>query len=329
MCSAIASRSVTCIDSRNCCYCVKMLDESEERTTPQGVPYKELPYFVNEDGNYIFCRYWEPKTKPRALVMIVHGAAEHSGRYTKVVEMLVNQSLFVFAHDHVGHGQSEGKRMAVSDFSVYVRDCLQHIDIVKTHHSCLKLFLFAHSMGGLIAIYIIDERPEDIAGVIFMAPLLLMNPEAATPVKVFIARVFYRLLPNVALGHLDPYLLTKEENEVLDYINDPLNYHGPVRVRFAAAVLNAVINVEKVLPTILTPMLILHSEEDKVCDIMGSYLIFNIAASMDKEFKVFMNCYHQLHKESPIIVREMFTLIENWFNDRLPEQTENVMQKLY
>uniref|UniRef100_UPI00398E6E5F monoglyceride lipase-like isoform X2 n=1 Tax=Pristiophorus japonicus TaxID=55135 RepID=UPI00398E6E5F len=292
MCSAIASRSVTCIDSRNCCYCVKMLDESEERTTPQGVPYKELPYFVNEDGNYIFCRYWEPKTKPRALVMIVHGAAEHSGRYTKVVEMLVNQSLFVFAHDHVGHGQSEGKRMAVSDFSVYVRDCLQHIDIVKTHHSCLKLFLFAHSM-------------------------------------VFIARVFYRLLPNVALGHLDPYLLTKEENEVLDYINDPLNYHGPVRVRFAAAVLNAVINVEKVLPTILTPMLILHSEEDKVCDIMGSYLIFNIAASMDKEFKVFMNCYHQLHKESPIIVREMFTLIENWFNDRLPEQTENVMQKLY
>ncbi|XP_043563529.1 monoglyceride lipase isoform X3 [Chiloscyllium plagiosum] len=264
-----------------------MLEESGDRVTPQGLLYKDLSHFVNADGNYIFCRYWEPPGPPRALVMIIHGAGEHSGRYAEVVSMLTKQSLFVFSHDHIGHGQSEGKRMIGSDFRIYVRDCLQHLDLMKDRHPGLQIFLFAHSMGGLVAIYILHERPEDIAGVVFVSPLVILNPEAATPMKV------------------------------QDYIDDPLNYHGPVRVRFAAMLLNAVTSVEKVLPTITSRMLLLHGDADKLCDVSGSYHFYKTAASSDKTLKVFEGSFHQLHKELTEVTEEMFELIEKWLSDRL------------
>ncbi|XP_067908256.1 monoglyceride lipase-like isoform X1 [Heterodontus francisci] len=294
-----------------------MLQETGDRVTPQGLPYKNLSHFVNADGNYIFCRYWEPSKPPRALVMIIHGAGEHSGRYTEVVTLLLKQSLFVFSHDHVGHGQSEGKRMAVSDFRIYVRDCLQHLDLMKNSHPGLQIFLLAHSMGGLMAIYVVHERPDDIAGVIFISPLVLMNPESATPLKVFCAKMLYHILPNIALGYMDPNWLSREETQVKDYINDPLNYHGPVRVRFAVVLLNALANLEKVLSTITTRILLFHGDVDKLCNISGSYLFYEIAASSDKTLKVFENSFHQLHKELPVVTEEMFELIEKWLNERL------------
>ncbi|XP_072329149.1 monoglyceride lipase-like isoform X1 [Scyliorhinus torazame] len=299
-----------------------MWQEPGERLTPQGLPYRDLPHFVNADGDYIFCRYWEPPEPPRALVMIIHGAGEHSGRYAEVVTMLLRQSLFVFSHDHVGHGQSEGKRLVVSDFKMYVRDCLQHIDLMKSRHPGLQVFLFAHSMGGLMAIYVVHERPDDFAGVIFVAPLVLMNPESATPLKVFCAKVLDHILPNISLGYMDPHFISREEKEVKDYIADPLNYHGPVRVRFATVLLKAVTGLEKVLPTVTTRMLLLHGDADKLCDISGSYLFYDLAASTDKTLKVFQGSFHQLHKELTVVTEEMFKLIEKWLNERLsPAET--------
>ncbi|XP_078399244.1 monoglyceride lipase-like isoform X1 [Cetorhinus maximus] len=294
-----------------------MLQGRGERVTPQGEPYRNLSHLVNADGDYIFCRYWEPSEPPRALVMIIHGAGEHSGRYMEVVTMLMKQSLFVFSHDHVGHGQSEGKRMVVSDFKIYVRDCLQHIDLMKNRHPGLQVFLFAHSMGGLMAIYVVHERPDDIAGVIFVAPLVLMNPESAMPMKVFCARILDHILPNLSLGYMDPHCLTREEKEVKDYIDDPLNYHGPVRVRFANVLLKAVSSLDKVLPTITTRMLLLHGDADKLCDISGSHLFHDMAASSDKTLKVFKGSFHQLHKEVSAVTEEMFGLIEKWLSERL------------
>lgn len=46
----------------------------------------------------------------------------------------------------VGHGQSEGERMVVSDFHVFVRDVLQHVDLLQKDHPGLPVFLLGHSM---------------------------------------------------------------------------------------------------------------------------------------------------------------------------------------
>lgn len=56
--------------------------------------------------------------------------------------------LSVLFSSPVGHGQSEGERMNIKDFQIYIRDSLQHIDLMKSHHPGLPVFIVGHSMVG-------------------------------------------------------------------------------------------------------------------------------------------------------------------------------------
>ncbi|XP_069793496.1 monoglyceride lipase-like isoform X2 [Narcine bancroftii] len=299
-----------------CCCCAKR--PVKNRVSPQGLSYKDLPHIVNQDGNYLSCRYWEPATPSRAMMMIIHGAGEHSGCYTKLTSVLTDLSLFVFAHDHIGQGLSEGQRLKVSSFSTYVRDCLQHIDMMRERHPTLPLFLMSHSLGGSIALNILVSKPDTIAGLIFLAPLVQINPESATPCKMCLARVMYLLLPNLSIGSLDPQWLSSSQEEVKKIKEDPLNCRGPYRMRFIVQVLRAVNKLQKLLPKISTPMLIIHGEMDKVCDINGSLLLYKTVASQDKTFKIIKGAFHHLHQEAPHINAELQNLIQDWLKDRLP-----------
>ncbi|XP_055503942.1 monoglyceride lipase-like [Leucoraja erinacea] len=222
----------------------------------------------------------------------------------------------------VGHGQSEGHRLNVSHFQVYVRDCLQHIDMMKVRHPGLKIFLLAHSMGGLIAIYLMLDRPQDIAGTIHIAPLVTLNPDSAKPWKVFCTKLLCHLAPNMPVGTMDPQWMSRDENVITSFKADALSYHGAMKVGFAAVLLNAMTGLENRLPTITTPMLIMHGDADKLCNVKGSQLMYELAASTDKTLKIFEECFHQLHLELPEVVKEVYELIQSWLNERLPSTNE-------
>uniref|UniRef100_A0A8C7X0J8 Monoglyceride lipase n=1 Tax=Oryzias sinensis TaxID=183150 RepID=A0A8C7X0J8_9TELE len=231
------------------------------RRSPQGVPYSELPHIVNADGLHLFCRYWEPAAPPRALVFVVHGAGEHSGPYDEIARRLKELSLLVFAHDHVGHGQSEGERMNIKDFQIYVRDSLQHIDLMKSRHPDLPVFIVGHSMGGAISILTACERPSEISGVVLIGPMVQMNPESATPFKVG---------PSC------------------------LQACCGLRVSFGIQLMGAAERIEREIPSISWPFLILHGDDDKLCDIRGSKMMHEKAASSDKKLKVgYFDCLFQ------------------------------------
>lgn len=61
----------------------------------------------------------------------------------------------------VGHGQSEGDRMVVSDFHVFIRDSLQHIDLMKKEHPELPILILGHSMVSTIP-YPSRQHPGDV-----------------------------------------------------------------------------------------------------------------------------------------------------------------------
>lgn len=52
-----------------------MPEPGTPRRSPQGTPYDDLPHIVNADGQYLFCRYWEPDGQPRSVcyVALQHG----------------------------------------------------------------------------------------------------------------------------------------------------------------------------------------------------------------------------------------------------------------
>uniref|UniRef100_A0A8B9XCS3 Serine aminopeptidase S33 domain-containing protein n=1 Tax=Bos mutus grunniens TaxID=30521 RepID=A0A8B9XCS3_BOSMU len=264
----------------------RMPEERPPRLTPQNVPYQDLPHLVNADGQHLFCRYWRPLSAPRALVFVSHGAGEHCGRYDELAQMLVGLGLLVFAHDHVGHGQSEGERMVVSDFHVFIRDVLQHVDAVQKDHPGLPIFLLGHSMGGAICILTAAERPGHFSGMVLISPLVVANPDSATLLKVDI------------------------------YNTDPLVCRAGLKVCFGNQLLNAVSRVERALPKLTLPFLLLQGSADRLCNSRGAYLLMESARSQDKTLKIYEGAYHILHKELPEVTSSVFREINTWVSQR-------------
>uniref|UniRef100_A0A3Q0SKG6 Monoglyceride lipase n=1 Tax=Amphilophus citrinellus TaxID=61819 RepID=A0A3Q0SKG6_AMPCI len=288
------------------------------RRSPQGVPYTDLPHIVNADGLHLFCRYWEPAGPPRALVFIAHGAAEHCGPYDEIAQRLKELSLLVFAHDHVGHGQSEGDRVNVKDFQVYIRDSLQHIDLMKSRHPDLPVFIVGHSMGGAIAILTACERPGDFAGVVLIAPLVQMNPESATPFKVFMAKLLNHMVPSLSMGSIDSKWISRDKRQVEAYDTDELNYHSGLRISFGMQLMAAVDRIEREIPSISWPFLLLHGDTDKLCDIRGSRMMYENSSSTDKKIKIYEGGYHALHHDLPDVAESVLKEVTTWITEHLP-----------
>ena len=84
----------------------------------------------------------------RAVVFLIHGLAEHSGRYKPLVKLLMSAGIAVITHDHQGHGRSEGRRIWVDDFEHYVDDIHEHLtsQMSEKRLKDLPLFLIGHSM---------------------------------------------------------------------------------------------------------------------------------------------------------------------------------------
>ncbi|KAK6307835.1 hypothetical protein J4Q44_G00211060 [Coregonus suidteri] len=266
-----------------------MPEPEDPRRTPQGVSYADLKHFVNADGQHLFCRYWEPEAPPRALVFVAHGAGEHCGPYDEIGQTLKEHSLLVFAHDHVGHGQSEGDRMNIKDFQ-----------------------------GGAISILTACERPNDFAGVALIAPMVRVNPESATPFKVFLAKVANHIVPSLSLGFIKSKWISRDQKQVEAYDTDELNYHGGMRVSFATQLIGASERIEREIPAITWPFLLLHGDVDKLCDIGGSQMMFEKAPSTDKKIKVYDGAYHALHHELPETAASVLNEVTSWISERLP-----------
>ncbi|XP_004875336.2 monoglyceride lipase isoform X4 [Heterocephalus glaber] len=275
----------------------RMPEEGSPRQRLQNNPVPDFPHLLNADGQYLFCQYWKPSRPPKALVFVSHGAGEHCGRYDDLARMLMELDLLAFAHDHVGHGRSDGERLVVSDFQIFVRDVLHHVDTMQKDYPGLPVFLLGHSMGGAIAILAAAERPGHFAGMALIAPLVLPSPESATTFKVLAAKVLNLVLPNLSLGAVDFNILSRNREELL----------------------NAVSRVERGMPKLTLPFLLLQGSDDHLCDNKGAYLLMDGAKSQDKTLKVYEGAYHMLHKELPEVTNSVFHEINMWFSQRTAE----------
>ena len=99
----------------------------------------------------LYYQCWHPDGEPKAILLVIHGLAEHSGRYDNLVNYFLPKGYAVYGFDHRGHGRSEGLRGYVERFSDYINDLETFFDIVQHEHADTKIFLVGHSMGGIIA----------------------------------------------------------------------------------------------------------------------------------------------------------------------------------
>ncbi|XP_045178920.2 monoglyceride lipase-like [Mercenaria mercenaria] len=275
----------------------------------------------NEKGQQLYARYWNEDSNPtdtyKGLIFIVHGYCEHCLAYTELAKSLIGQGFYVFSHDHVGHGQSEGDRAHVLSFDDYVNDMFYHIDQVKNKFPDKPVFLLGHSMGGTIAVLAAMARPKFFSGVVLIGPLVTPDRKAATPFKIFMGKIAAKVLPQMHIAKLNAKVVSRDEEYVKTYESDPLVYHNGIKCRWGVAMLDALKKIEDGMSGIEWPFFVLHGSADALCEVGGSKLLYEKAQSTDKKIKIFDGAFHQLHHELEPVKKETFDLISEWLNSRV------------
>lgn len=263
------------------------------------------------NNNTFLLRTWQTDDS-KANILIVHGYAEHSGRYAETAQELNKAGYSVYAYDRRGEGESEGKRASVNKFSVQVDD-LQSV-LSKIEKSIKKLFIYGHSLGGLISVkHIIDSNAKDIDGVILSGPLL-MPDEDMSPFLQKIAGIVGRILPFLPVVKVDSSLVTRSESERKAYDEDPLVFHGSTTARTAFEFLRTMKFVQKNFGSIKIPFLVMHGGADKISNPKGSQLLFDKASSEDKSIKIFDGQYHEIMREPE--KQMFFDAVVDWLDKR-------------
>lgn len=123
------------------------------------------------DGTRLSGRAWMPPA-PRAVIALVHGIAEHSGRYAWLAAKANARGLGVVATDLRGHGRSPGERSYVERFDDYLLDVDALLAKGQELAAGRPLFLMGHSMGGAIALRWLAQRQRPLAGLILSSAAL-------------------------------------------------------------------------------------------------------------------------------------------------------------
>jgi acylglycerol lipase len=243
-------------------------------------------------------QYWHRWTVdgPVGVVVLVHGLHEHGGRYGHVAERLGRAGYAVYAVDHPGHGRSPGVRGNIGSMAATVDGVDQLVRLAGQRHPDVPLFVYGHSLGGLIALQYLTGTPDSrIRGAVISAPAL--DTGAATGVQKRVAPVLSRLLPNLGVLALDGDTISRDPAVVAAYNTDPLNRTGKVRARTGTEMMLTAAAMPQRLRSLTMPLFVLHGGADRLMPPAASELVPAHAASTDVTRKVYDGLYHEPHNE--------------------------------
>ena len=244
----------------------------------------------------IYYQCWLPEGESRAVLLIVHGLAEHSGRYMNVVNHFVPLGYAVYGVDHVGHGKSSGTRVYVERFEDYTDTLKIYFDMVRHWQPEKPVFLVGHSMGGLIgAVYLLDHQAE-LTGAVLSGPAVKVH-DTVSPAFIFVGKLISVLMPKLGLIGLEAEGVSRDPAVVQAYVNDPLVCRGKVTARLSAELVKAIRRVAAEATKITLPILILQGTADRLVDPKGAQMLYDAVNSVDKTIKIYDGLYHEVYNE--------------------------------
>ncbi len=251
--------------------------------------------FATSDGVTLFTRQWLVDGA-RAAILLVHGVAEHSGRYAHVAAYLNEQGYAVYALDLRGHGRSPGQRAFIERYSLYLKDLWEYFQQVKAASDDRPVFILGHSMGGLLALAFTARYPSALAGMITSgAPVALgvATPGWLRAAADAVAR-FAPRLPAVRLSAAD---ISRDPAIRAAYDADPLNYRGWLSVRQGVELIALANDARAGLSKITAPCLCLHGGADTIAPPASLEIIAREIGAADRTIRRYEGFYHELFNE--------------------------------
>ncbi|MDD3224097.1 MAG: lysophospholipase [Clostridium sp.] len=249
-------------------------------------------------------------SNPKGIVLIIHGIAEHSKRYDYVKNKFLAENYGVYRFDLRGHGKSEGKRGYVHSFKDFIKDVDAIVNLIKSEHENLPLYILGHSMGGFITACYGIAHGDKIDGEI-------LSGAATGKVKLSLKLKSIRF-PHILQGRVPNNLynfISRNPKVIENYKKDKLV------LKFTTARLNLQIAnagvkwIKNNIKKYKLPCLILHGQDDHIIPSSCSTDFYNNIGSIDKEIKIYKNLYHEILNEDykDYILGDIFS----WLNKRM------------
>lgn len=260
-------------------------------------------------------RWHDPARTRKATVVLVHGYAEHLGRYTHVIEALCRAGYAVVGMDLRGHGHSGGRRAAVRRFDAFVDDL--DLLIEQEVRGDSPVFLLGQSMGGLIATRCALRR-TDQAGLAGLAGLVVSGAAFKvggdlSGIQRWAGALLARVLPYLPVVPApSPGMLSRDPEVGRRFVADPLTYTGRVRAAMAYGIFAAGEETRARAAALTLPLLVLHGADDTLTDPAGSIAVYRAAASADKTLKLLPGLLHEIFNEpeGPAVIAEVVSWLD-------------------
>jgi len=250
--------------------------------------------YKSSDGVSIFTQTWQPQSKPRAIVCIIHGLGEHSSRYEHVAHYYQKHNYLVTAMDLRGHGRSGGQRGHSPSFEIVLTDLAQFISQIENTYPGLPVFMYGHSLGGLLTINFALRNLNHVKGFIVTSPNLAIAQKVA-PWKLTLGKIFYSLLPTLSMpSGLDVNNISRDTKIVEKYKADPL-VHDQASARFALDFINAGSWALQNSDKLSVPMLLMYGTGDRI--VSGEAIRQFAMGNQLVNYQEWEGLFHELHNE--------------------------------
>ena len=259
---------------------------------------------------------WEPEGTPKALVCLMHGGGEHTGRYEHVGQALNEAGYALFGFDLRGHGKTGGARGHNPSLEEALLDIQRFIGFQRQNFPEIPIFLYGHSLGAMLALAYAIQHPDELQGVITTGAFL-RSPLWDQKAKVALAKTLGSLLPALTLPNgLDPSTLSRDPAVIERYVNDPL-VHNRVSLGLAMSSLNGIDLCFAHAREFTCPLLMMHGTADKLVYASGSEEFAKLAGETNKDvtLKLWDGLYHEIHNEPE--QADVFIFMIEWLDGHL------------
>jgi alpha-beta hydrolase superfamily lysophospholipase len=273
--------------------------------------------FHSADGTELYGEFFAAPT-PRGAALIVHGYAEHCGRYREVAHVLRDAGLSSLSFDLRGHGRAHGSRGHILRFAEYLDDVKAALAQLDTRAAPdLPLALVCHSHGALIGLRMLADPwgcPPRVRCAVLSSPFLRLRARVS-PVKRAAARCLGWALPSFSLpNEIDIEKLTHDADKVAERRVDTL-CHDVAGARWYTEAVAAQAWVREFAHRIAVPTSWLVAAEDVLADPEASRAVHGrIQARAD--WHLFDGLYHEVLNETDRA--RAFALVRSFLDDNFP-----------
>ncbi|ORY04714.1 alpha/beta-hydrolase [Basidiobolus meristosporus CBS 931.73] len=260
------------------------------------------------------------KVTPRNTdIVLVHGLHEYGGRLLEFAHGYLEHGFRLVVLDLPGFGRSSGLPGYFTNTRVFSEAVHTVVQDLKARNTGAerKLFVCGGSLGGYVSLRYALDHPEGLTAIAVQAPLIYVSPESRPPKVVeYIGQLVLPILGRLPIVEGNKGKNSSDPRVDEEFENDPMGYHGNVRVASGLSMLSGIEALRQDLEKLNVPFLAQHGDHDRATNYHGSIELMEKAKLPDSKKKliIYKGCEHDMFRDAqgPDVLRDLM----DWLVER-------------